>query len=231
MPYPVAVGHAARLLGLPARETATLFLQAFAASIVSAGVRLVPVGQTEGQRITAALLPLAAPRRRGGARRAAGGGRGLGRRRRPRGDAARDAVFAALPLVSREPTQGDADDQPLAARAAARRHRRAGRRRQDRADGPALQADARPLVDRGDHQRHLHPRGRRVPDAQPGAAAGADRRGRDRRLPAHRDPRGRLDQPRRGRRPGAAVPRPRRGADRVRAATTSRRPSRRSSPT
>jgi urease accessory protein len=60
MPYPVAVGHAARLLGLPARETATLFVQAFAANIVSAGVRLVPLGQTEGQRITATLLPVAA---------------------------------------------------------------------------------------------------------------------------------------------------------------------------
>jgi urease accessory protein len=60
MPYPVAVGHAARLLGLPARETATLFVQAFAANIVSAGVRLVPLGQTEGQRVTAGILPLAA---------------------------------------------------------------------------------------------------------------------------------------------------------------------------
>jgi urease accessory protein len=60
MPYPVAVGHAARLLGLPARETAVLYVQAFAANVVSAGVRLIPVGQTEGARITAALLPLAA---------------------------------------------------------------------------------------------------------------------------------------------------------------------------
>jgi urease accessory protein len=60
MPYPVAVGHAARRLGLPARETATLFVQGFAANLVSAGVRLIPVGQTEGQRIVAGLLPLAA---------------------------------------------------------------------------------------------------------------------------------------------------------------------------
>jgi len=60
MAYPIAVGHAARLLGLPPAETATLFVQAFAANIVSAGVRLVPLGQTEGQRITAALMPLAA---------------------------------------------------------------------------------------------------------------------------------------------------------------------------
>jgi len=58
--YPVAVGHAARLLALPLEATATLYLQAFVANIVSAGVRLVPVGQTDGQKITAGLVPLAA---------------------------------------------------------------------------------------------------------------------------------------------------------------------------
>ena len=60
MAYPVAVGHAARLLGLPAEATVTLFVQAFAANLVSAGVRLVPVGQTDGQRLLAELQPLAA---------------------------------------------------------------------------------------------------------------------------------------------------------------------------
>lgn len=60
MAYPVAVGHAARRLGLPADATVALYLQAFAANLVSAGVRLVPVGQTDGQRILAGLLPLVA---------------------------------------------------------------------------------------------------------------------------------------------------------------------------
>lgn len=60
MPYSVAVGRAARLLNLPLVLTSTLYLQAFAANIISAGVRLVPLGQTDGQRITLALLPLAA---------------------------------------------------------------------------------------------------------------------------------------------------------------------------
>lgn len=55
--YPVAVGYAAGRLCLPRRDTATLYLQSFAAAIISAGVRLVPVGQTEGQRITVALMP------------------------------------------------------------------------------------------------------------------------------------------------------------------------------
>ena len=52
--YPVAVGVAARRIGLPLAPTATLYLQGFAANLVSAGVRLVPLGQTEGQRIVAA---------------------------------------------------------------------------------------------------------------------------------------------------------------------------------
>jgi urease accessory protein len=60
MAYPVAVGRAARLLGLPLGPTATLFVQAFAANVISAGVRLIPLGQTDGQRLTAALLPQAA---------------------------------------------------------------------------------------------------------------------------------------------------------------------------
>ena len=59
-PYPVAVGIAARAIGLPLPLTATLFVQAFAASLVSVGVRLVPLGQTDGQRLTRALLPVAA---------------------------------------------------------------------------------------------------------------------------------------------------------------------------
>ncbi|WP_424931603.1 urease accessory protein UreF [Amaricoccus macauensis] len=58
--YPVAVGHAAGQLGLPLPALLTLHLQAFAANIISAGVRLIPLGQTAGQQITAHLLPLAA---------------------------------------------------------------------------------------------------------------------------------------------------------------------------
>jgi urease accessory protein len=58
--YPVAAGAAARRLGMPLARTATLYQQGFAANLVSAGVRLVPLGQTEGQRLLADLLPLAA---------------------------------------------------------------------------------------------------------------------------------------------------------------------------
>jgi urease accessory protein len=56
--YPVAVGAAARRLGLDISLTAAMFLQAFTSTLVSVAVRLVPLGQTEGQRVLAALAPL-----------------------------------------------------------------------------------------------------------------------------------------------------------------------------
>lgn len=59
-PYPVVLGRAAAQMGLPLDLTLRLFLQAFAANLVSAAVRLVPLGQTEGQGITFALTPLIA---------------------------------------------------------------------------------------------------------------------------------------------------------------------------
>lgn len=57
-PLPVAVGQAARTLALPAPQVLALYLHAFAANLVSAAVRFVPLGQTEGQRVLAALHPL-----------------------------------------------------------------------------------------------------------------------------------------------------------------------------
>ena len=54
---PVAVGRAARGLGLPPARVAALYLHAFAANLVSAAVRFVPLGQTDGQRVLAALHP------------------------------------------------------------------------------------------------------------------------------------------------------------------------------
>ena len=56
--YPVAVGAAARLQGFALELTARMYLHAFAANLISAAVRLVPLGQTEGQRLLAALAPL-----------------------------------------------------------------------------------------------------------------------------------------------------------------------------
>jgi urease accessory protein len=43
---------------VPLADTIVLFLHAFAANLVSAGVRLIPLGQTEGQRVIADLMPV-----------------------------------------------------------------------------------------------------------------------------------------------------------------------------
>lgn len=58
--YPVAVGRAARLLDLPLELTAQYFLQAFASTLVSVGIRLIPLGQTQGHALIHALSPLCA---------------------------------------------------------------------------------------------------------------------------------------------------------------------------
>ena len=58
MAYPVAVGRAAGLIDLPIRPTVQVWLQTFASNLVQAAQRLMPLGQTEGQRILAALGPI-----------------------------------------------------------------------------------------------------------------------------------------------------------------------------
>jgi len=60
MPVPVAAGAAGALHGVPLPPLAHAYLSAFVANLVSAAVRLVPLGQTDGQRITAALMPVVA---------------------------------------------------------------------------------------------------------------------------------------------------------------------------
>ena len=57
-PLPLAVGRAARAHGLPLDAVLAVFVQGFAANLVSVAVRLVPLGQTDGQRVLAALMPL-----------------------------------------------------------------------------------------------------------------------------------------------------------------------------
>jgi urease accessory protein len=56
--YAVAVGVAAARAGVPLEPTLVGYLHAFAANLVSAAVRLVPLGQTDGQRALAALEPV-----------------------------------------------------------------------------------------------------------------------------------------------------------------------------
>jgi urease accessory protein len=58
--YPVAVAVAASGHGIALEAALAPFLQALAANWVSAGVRLIPLGQTDGQRVLAALEPVIA---------------------------------------------------------------------------------------------------------------------------------------------------------------------------
>jgi urease accessory protein len=53
--YPVAVGVAAAGHDIPLTQALLAYLQALLANWTSAGLRLVPLGQTDGQRILAAL--------------------------------------------------------------------------------------------------------------------------------------------------------------------------------
>lgn len=55
--YPIAVGRAAAAHGVPLEPLLMLFIQGFVANLVSAAVRLVPLGQTDGQRVVAGLMP------------------------------------------------------------------------------------------------------------------------------------------------------------------------------
>jgi len=55
--YPVAVGALAAAQGVAVDSVALAFLQGFAANLVSAAVRLVPLGQTAGLRVLSALEP------------------------------------------------------------------------------------------------------------------------------------------------------------------------------
>ncbi|MCC1491980.1 urease accessory protein UreF [Cognatishimia sp. F0-27] len=57
--YPVAFGHAVGVQGYPIDLAIALYLQAWVSNAVACAQRLMPLGQTEGQRIVAALTPVA----------------------------------------------------------------------------------------------------------------------------------------------------------------------------
>jgi urease accessory protein len=53
--YPVAVALCAAASGVPLRAVLMSYLQAFSSALVTAGVKLIPLGQTDGQRVVAEL--------------------------------------------------------------------------------------------------------------------------------------------------------------------------------
>lgn len=58
--YPIAVGVAAAGHGIAVEAALSAYLHAVTANFISAGVRLIPLGQTDGQRALAALEPVVA---------------------------------------------------------------------------------------------------------------------------------------------------------------------------
>ena len=58
--YPVAVGVAAAGHGVAPEAALGAYLHAVTANLISAGVRLIPLGQTAGQRLLSALEPVVA---------------------------------------------------------------------------------------------------------------------------------------------------------------------------
>ena len=57
MPYPVAVGALAGAHGIAEDDATLAYLNAFASNLISAAVRLVPLGQSAGLAVLAALEP------------------------------------------------------------------------------------------------------------------------------------------------------------------------------
>ena len=58
--YSIAVGVAAAGHGIELEPALDAYLHAVTANLISAGVRLIPLGQTDGQRLLAALEPVVA---------------------------------------------------------------------------------------------------------------------------------------------------------------------------
>ena len=57
-PWPVAVGAACGLAGISRQDAVTATLHAFASNLVSVALRTIPLGQTEGVRVMAAVEPV-----------------------------------------------------------------------------------------------------------------------------------------------------------------------------
>lgn len=55
--YPVIVGCLCAVAGIPEEMVLEAYLTAFASNLISAGIRLVPLGQSDGLRVVAALEP------------------------------------------------------------------------------------------------------------------------------------------------------------------------------
>ena len=193
MVYPVAVGAVAAAQDIPLEPALAAYLHALAANLVSAGIRLIPLGQSDGQQALADLESVILD----------AVAQALERNREDIGQAAlmvdwasarhETPIYPLVPLMSTPFRVGIGG--PVGTGKTALMDALCKRLRDD--------YDIAAIT-----KRYLH-RGRRpVPDAFGRAGAGAHPRSRDRRVPAHGHPRGRFHESRGGRRHGGALPGP-----------------------
>ncbi|MEM7243064.1 MAG: urease accessory protein UreF [Pseudomonadota bacterium] len=57
-PLPVVAGTAAKAASIPVQDFLPLYLHSFAANLIHAGIRLIPIGQTDGQQVLNDLFPV-----------------------------------------------------------------------------------------------------------------------------------------------------------------------------
>ena len=180
-------------IGFPKTPPRPRYLQAFTTNLISAAVRLVPLGQTAGLRVLAALEPDHPSHCRRNDRRL----------RSTTSAVARSAP--TLPPCGTKPsTQGCSAHDHIAPWPPSRGCRRSRRHRQDRADGRACARHFRDDYEIAAITNDIYTKEDAEFLTRAGSLpVGAYPRHRNRRLPAHRDPRGRFDQPRRRRRSAA----------------------------
>ena len=97
--YPVAVGVVSAAHAIPLAPAMHAFFHAVVSNWISAGARLVPLGQTDSQRVLAALEPVVVATAARALERVAGRSRQRHFSRRSRQPAARDAVHAAVQVM------------------------------------------------------------------------------------------------------------------------------------
>ena len=97
--YPVAVGLVSAAHGIPLEPAMHAFLHAVVSNWISAGSRLVPLGQTDSQRVLAQLEPAVAATAKRAHRRHAGRSRQRHLSRRSRQPPPRDAIYQAVSVM------------------------------------------------------------------------------------------------------------------------------------
>ena len=56
--YPVAIGKAGKYFKIPLEKLLIAFLQSFASNLINVGIKHIPIGQSEGQKILINFLPI-----------------------------------------------------------------------------------------------------------------------------------------------------------------------------